>query len=253
MNLILVVGTAGSGKSCLVGSLTRWLELNREDVMAVNLDPGAYILPYAANVDVRDYIRVEDVMEEYGLGPNGGLMLASDMMTEIVEQLTNDIEDFSPDLCLVDTPGQLELFAFRNIGAIIAEGLTDADKGTFYLFDAGFSRDPLNYVMNMFLASAINTRFLIPQFQLLSKADVLKEEELEEINEWSKDPSLLENAIDARLTGMNRLLSQDMIDVIERMGMEFNPIPVSIKTNLGYNVLYGELMRVFTGGERFTT
>ena len=84
MNLIFVVGTAGSGKSTLVGAFTRWLELHREDAMAVNLDPGAIVLPYAANVDVRDYIKVETVMEEYGLGPNGGLMLASDMVAGIL-------------------------------------------------------------------------------------------------------------------------------------------------------------------------
>jgi hypothetical protein len=252
MNLIFVLGTAGSGKSTLVGSLTRWLEFQREDVMAINLDPGSLILPYAANVNVRDYIRVETIMEDYSLGPNGGLMLASDMIAGIIENLTMDIEDFTPDIGIVDTPGQLELFAFRNIGAQIAQDLTTAEKGIIYLFDSGFCRDPLNYVMNMFLASAINTRFLLPQFQLLSKADILQKGELMEIQSWSEDPYLLEESIDTRLKGMNRLISQDMIGIIERLGMEFNPIPVSSKTNMGFNFLYGELMRVFKGGEKFT-
>ncbi len=84
MYLIFVLGTAGSGKSELTGVFTRWLELQGENAMAVNLDPGAISIPYSANVDVRDYIRVESLMEEYGLGPNGGLMLASEMMLEIV-------------------------------------------------------------------------------------------------------------------------------------------------------------------------
>jgi GTPase SAR1 family protein len=252
MNLIFVVGTAGSGKSTLVGAFTRWLELHREDAMAVNLDPGAIVLPYAANVDVRDYIKVETVMEEYGLGPNGGLMLASDMVAGILEQLTADIEDFAPDICIVDTPGQMELFAFRNIGALISEGLTDYEKGVLYLFDSGFSQDPLNYVMNMFLASAINTRFLLPQFQLLSKADILEPHELEEIQSWSEDPFYLRDAINQKLSGLNHIISQDMLEVIERIGLDFNPIPVSVKNNMGFNVLYGELMRVFSGGERFT-
>ncbi|MFP3951200.1 MAG: ATP/GTP-binding protein [Candidatus Bathyarchaeia archaeon] len=252
MNLIFVLGTAGSGKSRLVGNFTRWLELQGEDVLAVNLDPGAPIIPYTANVNVRDYIKVEDVMEEYTLGPNGGLMLASDMIAGIIDQLTMDIEDFTPDICLADTPGQMELFAFRDIGSMLADGLTEYQKGIIYLFDAGFSRDPLNYVMNMFLASAINTRFLLPQFQVLSKADILEEEELNRIRGWSEDPFLLEGAIDARLTGMNRMISQDMMEIIERLGMEFNPIPFSIKNNMGFNLLYAELMRVFTGGEKFT-
>lgn len=253
MNLVFVLGTAGCGKSTFTAKFTRFLEFHREDVMAVNLDPGSIILPYAANVDVREYIKVEELMEDYGLGPNGGLMLAHDMMAGIVQDLSSDIEDFTPDICIVDTPGQMELFAFRDIGAQIAQELTDYQKGVIYIFDGVFCRDPLNYVMNMFLASATNTRFLLPQFQVISKTDLLKEAEVEEIVGWAEDAYLLEDAIDARLTGMNRLLSQDMMEVINRLGIEFMPIPFSTRTNLGFNRLYSEVTRVFMGGEPFTT
>jgi GTPase SAR1 family protein len=252
MYLIFVLGTAGSGKSELTGVFTRWLELQGEDAMAVNLDPGAITVPYSANVDVRDYIRVESLMEEYGLGPNGGLMLASEMMLEIVEQLASDIDDFGPDIVLLDTPGQMEMFAFRDVGARIAEEISDEGKGMIYLFDAGISRDPLNYVMSMFLASAINSRFLLPQVSVLSKADLLGEE-LEEMEGWAEDPNLLEDAIEARLTGMNRLMSQNMMEVINRLGVDFNPIPFSTRTNLGFNRLYSEMTRIFMAGEPFTT
>jgi GTPase SAR1 family protein len=252
MFLIFVLGTAGSGKSELTGVFTRWLEIQGEDAMSVNLDPGAITLPYSANVDVRDYIRVEALMEEYGLGPNGGLMLASEMMLELVDQLASDIDDFDPDIALVDTPGQMEMFAFRDVGAQIAEEISDEGKGLIYLFDAGFCRDPLNYVMNMFLASAINNRFLLPQISILSKADLL-ETELEEMESWAEDPIKLEDAINSRLTGMNRLLSQDMMEVINRLGVEFTPIPFSTRTNLGFNRLYSEVSRVFMSGEPFTT
>jgi GTPase SAR1 family protein len=252
LSLVFVLGTAGCGKSTFTAKFTRFLEYHREDVMAVNLDPGSIILPYAANVDVREYIKVEELMEDYGLGPNGGLMLAHDMMAGIVQNLSSDIEDFTPDICIVDTPGQMELFAFRNIGAQIAQELTDYQKGVIYIFDGVFCRDPLNYVMNMFLASAINTRFLLPQFQVISKTDLLEEDEVEEIVGWAEDAYLLEEAIDARLTGMNRLLSQDMMEVIDRLGVEFAPVPMSSTTNEGFNYLYAELMRVFTDGGKFT-
>jgi len=250
--LIFVLGTAGSGKSELTGAFTRWLEMQGENAMAVNLDPGAITIPYSANVDVRDYIRVEALMEEYGLGPNGGLMLASELMLEITEQLSSDIDDFGPDVVLVDTPGQLEMFAFRDVGARIAEDISDEGKGVIYLFDASFCRDPLNYVMNMFLASAINSRFLLPQISVLSKADILHDE-LEEMEGWADDIANLEEAINSRLTGLNRLLSQDMMEVINRLGVEFAPIPFSTRTNLGFNRLYSEISRVFMAGEPFTT
>ena len=252
MFLIFVLGTAGSGKSELTAVFTRWLEMQGENAMAVNLDPGTLTLPYSANVDVRDYIRVDSLMEEYGLGPNGGLMLASEMMLDIVGQLVSDIDDFGPDVAVVDTPGQMEMFAFRDVGARIAEGLSDEGKGLLYLFDSAVCRDPLNYVMNMFLASAINSRFLLPQVSVLSKADLLQDD-LEEIESWSEDPLLLEDAINNRLSGMNRLLSQDMMEVINRLGIEFMPIPFSTRTNLGFNRLYSEVTRVFMGGEPFTT
>ena len=252
MFLIFVLGTAGSGKSELTGAFTRWLEMQGEDAMDINLDPGAITIPYSANVDVRDYIKVEALMEEYGLGPNGGLMLASELMLEITEQLSSDIDDFGPDVALVDTPGQMEMFAFRDVGARIAEEITDEGKGVLYLFDAAFCRDPLNYVMNMFLASAVNSRFLLPQVSVLSKADVLHDE-LEEIEGWAEDTANLEEAIDSRLTGLNRLISQDMMEVINRLGVEFNPIAFSTRTNLGFNRLYSEISRVFMAGEPFTS
>lgn len=252
MNISFVIGTAGSGKSELTASLTRWMELQGEDVIAVNLDPGAIILPYPANVDVRDYIKVEDVMEEYSLGPNGGLVLACDIMVEIVDQLASDIDLFGPDIAIVDTPGQMELFAFRDIGARIAEGISDELEGVIYLFDSSFCRDPLNYVMNMFIALAINSRFMIPQISVLSKVDLLEDEELNEISGWAQDSLRLEEAINGRLTGLNRLISQDMMEVINKLGMEFTPIPVSSRTNLGFTRLYAEMSRIFVGGERFT-
>ena len=250
--LIFVLGTAGSGKSELTGVFTRWLELQGEDAMAANLDPGAITIPYSANVDVRDYVQVEVLMEKFGLGPNGGLMLASEMILEIIDQIVSDIEDFMPDIALIDTPGQMELFAFRDVGAQIAEEISDNGKGILYLFDAGLCRDPLNYVMNMFLASAINSRFLLPQISVLSKADLLGEE-LETIEGWGQDPFRLEEAINNRLTGINRLISQDMMQVIDRLGIEFNPISFTVRSNLGFNRLYSEISRIFMAGEPFTT
>jgi hypothetical protein len=31
-------------------------------------------LPFGANIDIRDTVRYRDVMKEYGLGPNGGIL-----------------------------------------------------------------------------------------------------------------------------------------------------------------------------------
>ena len=146
----------------------------------------------------------------------------------------------------------MELFAFRQIGAQIAQELTDSEKGVIYIFDGIQCQDPLNYVMNMFLASAINTKFFLPQYHLISKIDAIDENILADIVSWSEDEFALEESIDARLSGMNRTMSQDMMEIISRIGLDFDPIPVSSTNNDGFADLYSKLMLTFTDGGKFT-
>ena len=97
--------------------------INRDpeiSAITVNLDPGVRIIPYVPDIDIRDFIVLEEIMEEYGLGPNGGMILASDLMVNYLDDLRYEIDEFNPDWVLVDTAGQLELFAFRETGPLIA-------------------------------------------------------------------------------------------------------------------------------------
>ena len=38
----------------------------------INLDPANDVLPYECAVNIEDLIKLEDAMNQYGLGPNGG-------------------------------------------------------------------------------------------------------------------------------------------------------------------------------------
>ncbi len=71
MKFIYFVGTAGSGKSTMVQAYKEWLDHNGIDSIIVNLDPGADSLPYEADIDIREWIDLGGVMDEYALGPNG--------------------------------------------------------------------------------------------------------------------------------------------------------------------------------------
>jgi hypothetical protein len=152
----------------------------------------------------------------------------------------------------VDTPGQMELFAFRASGPYIANELTKEQKAIIYLFDAVFSYNPLNYVSNMFLSAAVYNRFFFPQLHVLSKCDLLPPEEANRILEWPSDPDALEAVIEEKLTGTRMLLSRDMMRAIYGLGLEFELIPVSGKTNEGLINLSSALERILTGGEKFT-
>ncbi len=252
MVIVFIIGTAGSGKSLLTASLNEWLKVGKQKAATVNLDPGVLTLPYTPDLDIRNYIDIRRIMSEQGLGPNGALVLASDLIAEDAERLGGEIEDLQSDMVIVDTPGQMELFAFRASGPYIANELTTEPKAIIYLFDAVFSFNPLNYVSNLFLSAAVYNRFFFPQLHVLSKSDLLPPEEANRIVDWSADPEALEVVIEEKLTGTRRLLSRDMMHAIYRLGLHFKLIPVSGKTNEGLINLGSALERILTGGEKFT-
>ncbi len=252
MPTAFIIGTAGSGKSLFTAAFSEWLKMSKQDVATVNLDPGVLKLPYSPDVDVRNYVDVGNLMEKYGLGPNGALIMAADLIADEVENITRDIEAVDADLVLVDTPGQMELFAFRASGPYIVNELTKEAKAIIYLFDAVFSVNPLNYVSNMFLSAAVYNRFFQPQVHLLSKCDLVPKKEVERIVDWSADPKALEDSIEKQLEDTKRLFSRSMMHAIGQLGLKFLLIPVSAKTNQGLTNFNTVLERILTGGEKYT-
>jgi GTPase SAR1 family protein len=252
MFIVFIIGTAGSGKSLLTGVLSEWLKMSKQDVATVNLDPGAVTLPYSPDVDVRDYVNVDELMEKYSLGPNGALIMAADLIAEDIERISKEVEELKSDIVLVDTSGQMELFAFRASGPYIASELTKETKAIVYLFDAVFSANPLNYVSNLFLSAAIYNRFLLPQVHSLSKCDLLPKEEVDKIVDWSANPKALEFSIEEKLEGTKRLLSRNMLFAIYKLGLKFLLVPVSAKTNDGMINFNMTLERILSEGEKYT-
>ena len=252
MPVVFIIGTAGSGKSLFAAAFSEWLKMSKQDIAVVNLDPGALKLPYSPDVDIRNYVDVGNLMEKYGLGPNGALIMAADLIADEIENVTRDIEAVDADIILVDTPGQMELFAFRASGPYIVNELTREPKAMVYLFDAVFSINPLNYVSNMFLSAAVYNRFFQPQVHLLSKCDLLPRKEVERITDWFTNPSSLENSIE-KLDDTKRIFSRNIIHSISEIGLKFMLIPVSAKTNEGLTNFNTTLERILTGGEKYTT
>lgn len=251
MFIVFIIGTAGSGKSLLTATYSEWLKMEKQDVTVVNLDPGALKLPYSPDIDIRDYISVERIMDEYSLGPNGALIMAADLIAEEIDSLKEEIENLKSDIVLVDTSGQMEIFAFRASGPYIVQEISEVNKSIIYLFDAVFSFNPLNYVSNLFLSAAVYNRFLLPQLHLLSKCDLLPKKNVDKIVTWSSDPSVLEMEIEQKLKGTNRLLSRDMFQAIYQLGLNFMLVPISAKTNEGISTFNLALERM-TLGKRFT-
>jgi GTPase SAR1 family protein len=240
---------AGSGKSLLVASFSEYLRSSEQNAVILNLDPGATALPYNPDVDVRAYVDIDELMEKYKLGPNGALIMASDIAADHLEEIRGELEQAAPDLVLVDTPGQIELFAFREAGPYFSQGISDEPKAVVYALDAPFCRNPMNFVSNLFLATAVYTRLRQPQIYALTKADLVSDEELETIAGWGSEIEQLEDALEATSGDAASLIARDLAMAVHATGLTHEPIPVSAKSNLGLLELNASLTRALTGGE----
>lgn len=81
-------------------------------------------MPYGANIDIRDTVNYKNVMEQYNLGPNGGILTSLNLFATRFDQvmaLCEKQRDPSPKFIVVDTPGQIEIFTWSASGNIIAE------------------------------------------------------------------------------------------------------------------------------------
>jgi len=252
-NSVFIVGMAGSGKSALTAAYLKWLKQGDQDVIVANLDPGAISIPYNPDIDARSYVDVEKLMLDYQLGPNGALIMASDLLADHVEEIRDEIKDANPDIVLVDTPGQIELFAFREGGRFIAGQLTDDDRAVIYLMDAPFTRSPMNFVTNLYLAAAIHSRIIQPQVYVLSKADLVTEQEIDEIVTWATEPEAFDLAL-RNLEEQNlSLITRDLANAVFATGLLSEPIPVSAKDNSGLVELNAAVTRILTRGEETST
>src|SRR5438093_12625234 len=106
VNAIFITGTAGSGKSLLTSRLLHWYREGKAYPIALNLDPGAVSLPYDPDVDVRNYIDIATLIENYVLGPNGSLVMASDIVASKMDENQKEVDELHPDYVVIDPPGQ---------------------------------------------------------------------------------------------------------------------------------------------------
>ena len=55
-------------------ALINHLRISKRSCFYVNLDPAAEDFAYEPDLDIKELISLEEVMEDMGLGPNGGLI-----------------------------------------------------------------------------------------------------------------------------------------------------------------------------------
>ncbi|MHA1585509.1 MAG: ATP/GTP-binding protein [Promethearchaeota archaeon] len=249
MQIQYIIGPAGSGKSTLTKALLDYVkEYNKEiSAISINLDPAVQTLPYKCDIDIRDYVNVNEIIEKTGLGPNGAIIAATDEMIKYVEDIKYEISEYNdPEYIFVDTPGQMELFSFRNNGPMIANalGFGEVTRGILFSYDATLCQHPNGLISTLLLAASVQYRFSnLSQINLLTKKDLLPLEKVDMIMNWLEDDFSLATAIQSMEKGMIREFSLALEHVFKDFGQGLELSPVSAKFNEGIDDLWGKIQR----------
>jgi len=243
------IGTAGAGKSTMVYAFQLWMNQQGLDCVTVNLDPGAESLSYAPDVDVRDWIKVSEIMREQELGPNAAQVAAADMLALNAREVAEVMDTFETAYFLIDTPGQIELFTFRSSGPVILDAFGRADSVLVYLNDPQLVKSPSGFVSSVLLSATVQFRHGVPFVNVLSKSDLLSEADLERIVKWSLDPIALYEALFEDGTTPKTLLDVEFLKSMETLGLYRRLYPVSSELLFGFEDIYNQVQQVFEGGE----
>jgi GTPase SAR1 family protein len=194
-------------------------------------------------------VRLDEVMKDYGLGPNGAQIVCADMMALNAKELSDTMDTFKTNYALIDTPGQMELFAFRQSSTVIVDALGKEDSFLVFLSDPALARTPNGFVSTLMLGAITHFRFAVPFLNVLSKSDTLTEQELDAVLEWGRSPDALYAALTEANIDARTVQSVELLKAMENVGMYREIVPASSETPSGMEDIYDGIQEAFEGGE----
>ncbi|NLL95365.1 MAG: GTPase [Thermoplasmatales archaeon] len=249
MKNVYFVGTAGSGKSTLVGAFGEWLGTIGVEAVTVNLDPGVDATPYVPDVDIRTWVSLDDVMDAYGLGPNGAQIVAADLMAVNIGKLKDELSNHGSRYALIDTPGQLELFAFRQSSSLTIDSLGRGDSFLTYLTDPLLCGTANGFVSGMMLSTLVQFRLGIPTHTVVTKSDLIDEDDAERLTRWFGDPDPLYFDMLEETSDPQSVVGTELLKALESVGVFGGIGTVSARDGTGLEDLHAVLERSLFGGE----
>jgi len=247
LKTIFVTGTAGSGKSMLTSKILEYYQNNGVFASVLNLDPGVESLPYRPDVDVRDYVDIVQIMQQYDLGPNGSMIMANDLIASKIDDIQNEIHGVNPDYLIVDTPGQIELFAYRASGPFFIQNIDASEKTNIFLYDGTMIVLPDNFISISLLATSIKLRLGLPTINVMTKTDLIPDK-IDQVLKWSSDPISLEEELET-LEGETYSFATDILRTLNIGEFAGDLIPISNLTGEGMVNLQATLSRIINLGE----
>lgn len=181
---IVCVGMAGSGKTTFMQRINAHLHAQKDPPYVINLDPAVLNVPFDSNIDIRDSVNYKEVMKQYNLGPNGGILTSLNLFATKVDQILGLLEKRTqPDPenpnrkpinnILVDTPGQIEVFVWSASGTILLESIASSFPTVIaYIIDTPRTSSTSTFMSNMLYACSILYKTKLPMILVFNKTDV---------------------------------------------------------------------------------
>lgn len=175
----LVIGPPGSGKSTYCYGMYQFLGAIGRKASVVNLDPANDQTNYPCALDIRDFIKLEDVMEESNLGPNGGIIQSMEELEESGDQFIEQVKKLGDkEYILFDCPGQVELYTHHEALVKLFKRLEkelNFRLVVIHLVDSYYITSPSQYISVLLLALRSMLQLDLPHVNVLSKIDLLKQ------------------------------------------------------------------------------
>jgi GTPase SAR1 family protein len=201
---------AGSGKTTFMQRINSHLHAAHTAPYVVNLDPAVHKVPFDSNIDIRDSVNYREVMKQYNLGPNGGILTSLNLFATKIDQVMDILEkrclsrreerprvetpsqstppttDTLPAHILVDTPGQIEVFVWSASGSILLSSLASSFPTVLaYVIDTPRTTSSTStFMSNMLYAISIMYKTRLPMILVFNKTDVKSEQEA---IDWMRD------------------------------------------------------------------
>lgn len=114
-------------------------------------------------------------MKQYKLGPNGGIVTALNLFATKFGKVIDLIKIAGTKdhkYCIIDTPGQIEVFTWSASGTIITEALaTSFPTIIVYIIDVVRSLSPTTFMSNMLYACSILYKSRLPFIIVMNKVN----------------------------------------------------------------------------------
>jgi len=171
-----VIGPPGAGKTTYCDGMAQFLSAAGREVAVVNLDPANDRCPYQCDVDINELVRLEEVMVELELGPNGGLIYCMEYLEANLDWLKERLEGLKGKYLLFDLPGQVELYTNHECIANIARQL---EKWAFrltavHLVDSHHCADAGKFIAVLLVTLSTMMKLEMPHINVLSKIDLVE-------------------------------------------------------------------------------